>query len=117
MNDEGDLLKEDTRDEGNETKASRMSKLRKTRKEDTKLHIFPTEIGEVDIPNSKERIRNQMVCHKLGDTNKPVLGPGSAESHLPEDDKDSKDQTIVIKPLPLKASASAPGGEFHPNSK
>ncbi|XP_036728129.1 lengsin [Balaenoptera musculus] len=116
MNDEGDLLKEDTRDEGNETKASRMSKLRKTRKEDTKLHIFPTEIGEVDIPNSKERIRNQMVCHKLGDTNKPVLGPGSAESHLPEDDKDSKDQTIVIKPLPLKASASAPGGEFHPNS-
>ena len=57
-----------------------------------------------------------MVCHKLGDTSKPVMGPGSAESHLPEDDKDSKDQTIVIKPLPLKASASAPGGEFHPNS-
>uniref|UniRef100_A0A8C0E4Q7 Lengsin, lens protein with glutamine synthetase domain n=1 Tax=Balaenoptera musculus TaxID=9771 RepID=A0A8C0E4Q7_BALMU len=58
MNDEGDLLKEDTRDEGNETKASRMSKLRKTRKEDTKLHIFPTEIGEVDIPNSKDNTRD-----------------------------------------------------------
>ncbi|XP_007449647.1 PREDICTED: lengsin-like [Lipotes vexillifer] len=116
MNDEGDLLKEDTRDEGNETKASRMSKLRNTRKEVTKLHSFSTEIGEVDIANSKERIRNQMVCHKLGDTNKPVMGPGSAESHLPEDDKDSKDQTIVIKPLPLKTSANAPGGEFHPNS-
>ncbi|XP_059970546.1 lengsin [Mesoplodon densirostris] len=106
----------DTRDEGNETKASRMSNLRKTRKEVTKLHMFSTEIGEVDIDNSKERIRNQMVCHKLGDTNKPVMGPGSAESRLPEDDKDSKDQTIVIKPLPLKTSASAPGGEFHPNS-
>ncbi|XP_066867649.1 lengsin [Kogia breviceps] len=106
----------DTRDEGNETKASRMSKLRKTRKEVTKLHIFSTEIGEVDIANSKERITNQMVCHKLEDTNKPVMGPGSAESHLPEDDKDSKDRTIVIKPLPLKTSASTPGGEFHPNS-
>ncbi|XP_022421239.1 lengsin [Delphinapterus leucas] len=116
MNDEGDLLKEDIRDEGNETKASRMSKLRNTRKEVTKLHSFSTEIGEVDIANSKERIRNQMVCHKLGDTNKPVMGPGSAESHLPEDGKDSKDQTIVIKPLPIKTSVNAPGDEFHPNS-
>ncbi|XP_026936082.1 lengsin [Sagmatias obliquidens] len=116
MNDEGDLLKEDIRDEGNETKASRMSKLRNTRKEVTKLHSLSTEIGEVDIANSKERIRNQMVCHKLGDTNKPVMGPGSAESHLSEDDKDSKDQKIVIKPLPIKTSVNAPDGEFHPNS-
>ncbi|XP_004282556.1 lengsin [Orcinus orca] len=116
MNDEGDLLKEDIRDEGNETKASRMSKLGNTRKEVTKLHSLSTEIGEVDIANSKERIRNQMVCHKLGDTNKPVMGPGSAESHLSEDDKDSKDQKIVIKPLPIKTSVNAPGGEFHPNS-
>nr|XP_033723226.1 lengsin [Tursiops truncatus] len=116
MNDEGDLLKEDIRDEGNETKASRMSKLRNTRKEVTKLHSLSTEIGEVDIANSKERIRNQMVCHKLGDTNKPVMGPGSAESHLSEDDKDSKDQKIVIKPLSIKTSVNAPGGEFHPNS-
>lgn len=57
-----------------------------------------------------------MVGHKLGDTNKPVMASGSAESHLPQDDKDSKDQKIVIKPLPLKTSASTPGGEFHPNS-
>ncbi|XP_060139939.1 lengsin [Globicephala melas] len=110
------ISKLDIRDEGNETKASRMSKLRNTRKEVTKLHSLSTEIGEVDIANSKERIRNQMVCHKLGDTNKPVMGPGSAESHLSEDDKDSKDQKIVIKPLPIKTSVNAPGGEFHPNS-
>ncbi|XP_067559009.1 lengsin [Pseudorca crassidens] len=110
------ISKLDIRDEGNETKASRMSKLRNTRKEVTKLHSLSTEIGEVDIANSKERIRNQMVCHKLGDTNKPVMGPGSAESHLPEDDKDSKDQKIVIKPLPIKTSVNAPDGEFHPNS-
>ncbi|XP_073645971.1 lengsin [Tursiops truncatus] len=110
------ISKLDIRDEGNETKASRMSKLRNTRKEVTKLHSLSTEIGEVDIANSKERIRNQMVCHKLGDTNKPVMGPGSAESHLSEDDKDSKDQKIVIKPLPIKTSVNAPDGEFHPNS-
>uniref|UniRef100_A0A8C3WKL8 Lengsin, lens protein with glutamine synthetase domain n=1 Tax=Catagonus wagneri TaxID=51154 RepID=A0A8C3WKL8_9CETA len=117
MNDGGDFLKEDAKDEGNEIKSSRMSKLRRTRKKVTKLHVFSTEIGEMDVSNSKAKIRNQMVCQKLGDTNKPVLASGSAESHMPQDDKDSKDQKIVIKPLPLKTSASTPGGEFHPNSK
>ncbi|XP_057596258.1 lengsin [Hippopotamus amphibius kiboko] len=116
MNDEGDLLKEDMKDESNETKVNRMSKLRKTRKKVSKLHIFSTEVGEMDISNSKEKIRNQMVCQKLGDNSKPVMRPGSPESPLPQDDKDSKDQTIVIKPLPLKTPASAPGGEFHPDS-
>ncbi|XP_031530723.2 lengsin isoform X1 [Vicugna pacos] len=116
MNDEGDLLKEDTRDESSETKASKMSKLKRTRKKVTKLHAFSTEIGEMDTSDSKGKIRNQMVCHKLGDTSKLVMEPGSAESLLPQDDKDSKDPTILIKPLPLATSASAPDGEFHSNS-
>uniref|UniRef100_A0A4X1V2D6 Lengsin n=2 Tax=Sus scrofa TaxID=9823 RepID=A0A4X1V2D6_PIG len=60
MNDEGDLLKEDAKDEGNETKARRMSKLRKTRKKVTKLHIFSTEIGETDFSNSKDNTRDSM---------------------------------------------------------
>uniref|UniRef100_A0A8C6DLM9 Lengsin, lens protein with glutamine synthetase domain n=1 Tax=Moschus moschiferus TaxID=68415 RepID=A0A8C6DLM9_MOSMO len=117
MNDEGDLLKEDTRDEGNETKASSMSKLMRTREKVTKLHIFSTEVGEMDISNSKEKNRNLRVCHKLGDTNKPVMAHGSPESHSTPDDKDSEDQTEVIKPLPLPTLINAPGGEFHPNSK
>ena len=49
-------------------------------------------------------------------TNKPVMVPGSPESHLIPDDNDSKDQTVVIKPLPLPTLINAPGGEFHPNS-
>uniref|UniRef100_A0A671EB48 Lengsin, lens protein with glutamine synthetase domain n=1 Tax=Rhinolophus ferrumequinum TaxID=59479 RepID=A0A671EB48_RHIFE len=117
MNNEGDLLQEDSRDDGNETEASRINKLRRTRKKVTKPHISSTEMGEMDISNSKERSKKQMVCHKLGDMSKPVLGPGSAESHLPQDDKGSQNQTIVIKPSPLKTSASAPGAEFNPDSK
>lgn len=57
-----------------------------------------------------------MVCHKLGDMSKPVVGPGSADSHLPQDDKDSENQTTVIKPSRLKTSASAPCSEFNTNS-
>nr|XP_025846896.1 lengsin [Vulpes vulpes] len=109
-------LFQNTRDEGNETEASRMSKLRRTRKKVTKQHIFSTEVGEMDVSNSKERIRSQMVCHKLGNMSKSVVGPGSADSHLPQDDKDSENQTTVIKPSPLKTSASAPCSEFNTNS-
>ncbi|XP_074190099.1 lengsin isoform X2 [Rhinolophus sinicus] len=116
MNNEGDLLQEDARDDGNETEASRINKLRRMRKKVTKPHISSTEMGEMDISNSKERSKKQMVCHKLGDMSKPVLGPGSAESHLPQDDKASQNQTIVIKPSLLKTSASAPGAEFNPDS-
>lgn len=64
----------------------------------------------------KERIRNQMVCHKLADMSKPVVGPGSADPHLPQDDKDSENQTTVIKPSRVKTSASAPCSEFNTNS-
>ncbi|KAM7135904.1 lengsin isoform 3-T3 [Molossus nigricans] len=104
------------RDGGNETERSRMNKLRRTRKKATESHICSTEIGEMNISNSKERIEKQMVCHKLGNTSKPAVGPGSAECHLPRDEKDSQDQTTVVKPLPLKTSASAPGGESNPDS-
>uniref|UniRef100_A0A8C8WWQ0 Lengsin, lens protein with glutamine synthetase domain n=2 Tax=Panthera TaxID=9688 RepID=A0A8C8WWQ0_PANLE len=58
MDDEGDLLQEDTRDEGNETEANRMSKLRRTRKKVTKQHLFSTEVGEMDISNSKDDTRD-----------------------------------------------------------
>uniref|UniRef100_A0A5F9CNQ4 Lengsin, lens protein with glutamine synthetase domain n=1 Tax=Oryctolagus cuniculus TaxID=9986 RepID=A0A5F9CNQ4_RABIT len=59
MNDEGDLLQEDTaRDEVNETEASRMSKLRKTRKKVTKPHDYSTEVGEMDISNSNDCTRD-----------------------------------------------------------
>ncbi|XP_037699528.1 lengsin [Choloepus didactylus] len=116
MNDEEDLLQEDTtRDEGNENEACRMSKLRRTRKKISKSHICSTEVGEMDISNSKERIRNQMICHQLEDMHKPVVGPGS-ESDPPLDDKDSKEQTVVIRPSPSKIPASTPGSEFNLNS-
>ncbi|XP_068824540.1 lengsin [Capricornis sumatraensis] len=101
----------DTRDEDNETKASSMSKLMGTREKVTKLHIFSTEVGEMDISNSKEKIETSECA-----TNKPVMAPGYPESHLTPDDKDSKDQPVVIKPLPLPTLINAPGGEFHPNS-
>ncbi|KAF6114403.1 lengsin, lens protein with glutamine synthetase domain [Phyllostomus discolor] len=116
MNNEGDLLEEDARDEGNEMEGSRMTKLRRTRKKVTKSQISSTEIGEMDISNSKEKIKKQMVCHKVGDMSKPVVGHGSAESHLPQDDKDFQDHVTVIKPLPLETSAGTPGGEFNPDS-
>ncbi|KAF6114402.1 lengsin, lens protein with glutamine synthetase domain [Phyllostomus discolor] len=54
MNNEGDLLEEDARDEGNEMEGSRMTKLRRTRKKVTKSQISSTEIGEMDISNSKD---------------------------------------------------------------
>uniref|UniRef100_G3RZM5 Lengsin, lens protein with glutamine synthetase domain n=1 Tax=Gorilla gorilla gorilla TaxID=9595 RepID=G3RZM5_GORGO len=118
MNNEEDLLQEDsTRDEGNETEANSMNTLRRTRKKVTKPHVCSTEVGETDMSNSNERIRNQMVCHKLGNTSKPVMGPGSAESHLSYDDKDSQDETTVIKPLPPRTTTNVPGGEFNPNSE
>lgn len=56
-----------------------------------------------------------MVCHKLVDMSKPVVGPGSDESH-PQDDEDSQDHTAEMTPLPFKTSASAPGNEFSPDS-
>ncbi|XP_054211562.1 lengsin isoform X3 [Homo sapiens] len=117
MNNEEDLLQEDsTRDEGNETEANSMNTLRRTRKKVTKPYVCSTEVGETDMSNSNERIRNQMVCHKLGNTSKPIMGPGSAESHLSYDDKDSQDETTVIKPLPPRTTTNVPGGEFNPNS-
>ncbi|XP_028366808.1 lengsin isoform X3 [Phyllostomus discolor] len=109
-------LFQDARDEGNEMEGSRMTKLRRTRKKVTKSQISSTEIGEMDISNSKEKIKKQMVCHKVGDMSKPVVGHGSAESHLPQDDKDFQDHVTVIKPLPLETSAGTPGGEFNPDS-
>ncbi|XP_058411431.1 lengsin [Diceros bicornis minor] len=109
------LFEKDARDEGNDTEASKISKLRRIRKKVPKTHTFPTEIGEMDISNSKETIRNQMVCHKLGDMSRTIVGPSSAESHPQQDDKDSQDQTIVIKPSPLKTPANAPGGKFNSN--
>nr|KAF6505798.1 lengsin, lens protein with glutamine synthetase domain [Rousettus aegyptiacus] len=57
MNNEGDLLQEDARDESNETEASMINKLRRTRKKATKPHTA-TEIGEVDISNSKDNARD-----------------------------------------------------------
>nr|KAF6341415.1 lengsin, lens protein with glutamine synthetase domain [Myotis myotis] len=54
MNNEGDLLQEDSRDECNVTEGSRMSKLRRTRKKVTKSHISSTEIGEMDMSISKD---------------------------------------------------------------
>uniref|UniRef100_A0A2K6UHJ1 Lengsin, lens protein with glutamine synthetase domain n=1 Tax=Saimiri boliviensis boliviensis TaxID=39432 RepID=A0A2K6UHJ1_SAIBB len=118
MNNEEDLLQEDsTRDEGNETEANSMYKLRKTRKKVTKSHVYSTEVGETDISNSNERIRDQMVCHKLGNMSKPVMGPGSAESQLSHDDKDSQDETTVIKLLSPRTTTNVPGGEFNPNSE
>ncbi|XP_058163646.1 lengsin [Dasypus novemcinctus] len=101
---------EKTRDEGNENETCRM------RKKITNSHIRATEVGEMDIPNSKERLRNRVVCLKLGDMCKAVVGPSSAESDVPLDDKDSKDQTTVIRPLPPQTSAGTPGSEFNPNS-
>ncbi|XP_016052736.1 PREDICTED: lengsin [Miniopterus natalensis] len=108
-------LFQDAKDGGNETEGSRMSKLRRTRKKVMKSQIPSAEIGQMDLSNSKEKIKKEMVCHKLGDTSKPVVGPGSAESH-PQDDKDFQDQTTVIKPSPLKTLESPPGGEFDPDS-
>ncbi|KAF6364653.1 lengsin, lens protein with glutamine synthetase domain [Rhinolophus ferrumequinum] len=58
MNNEGDLLQEDSRDDGNETEASRINKLRRTRKKVTKPHISSTEMGEMDISNSKDNTSN-----------------------------------------------------------
>lgn len=57
-----------------------------------------------------------MVCHKLEDVSKPVVGAGSADSCRPQDDKDSENQTTGIKPSPLKTAASAPCREFNTNS-
>lgn len=50
-----------------------------------------------------------MVCHKLEDMSKTVVGPSS-------DDEDSQDHTAEMKPSPLKTSASAPSSEFNPDS-
>ena len=44
------------------------------------------------------------------------MAPGSPESHLTPDDKDSKNQTVAIKPLSLPTLINDPGDEFHPNS-
>ncbi|CAK6446854.1 unnamed protein product [Pipistrellus nathusii] len=54
MNNEGDLLQEDSKDEDNETEGSRMRKLRRTRKKVTKSHISSTEIEEMYMTNSKD---------------------------------------------------------------
>uniref|UniRef100_A0A2K6KMM3 Lengsin, lens protein with glutamine synthetase domain n=1 Tax=Rhinopithecus bieti TaxID=61621 RepID=A0A2K6KMM3_RHIBE len=116
MNNEEDFLQKDSiRDEGNETEDNSMNKLR--RKKVTKPHVCSTEVGEMDMSNSNERIRNQMGCHKLGNISKPVMGPGSDESHLPHHDKESQDETTVITPLPPRATTNVPGGEFNPNSE
>ncbi|XP_023564965.1 lengsin [Octodon degus] len=112
MNDEeGELLHEDsTKVEGNEAEASRMNKLRRTRKKVVKPHLCPMQVGDMSTSNSNERNRSQMVCHNLGDTSKP------AESHLPHSDKDSQDQTAVMKTSPPQISTSTLAGEFNPNS-
>ncbi|VTJ79615.1 Hypothetical predicted protein, partial [Marmota monax] len=104
------------KDEGNETEASRMSKLRRTRKKATKSHLCSMEVGEMNAASSNERIRNQMTCHKMGVSNKPVVRLGYAESHLSHNDKDSQDQTTTIKQSSFKMSSNAPGGESNSNS-
>uniref|UniRef100_G3UM07 Lengsin n=1 Tax=Loxodonta africana TaxID=9785 RepID=G3UM07_LOXAF len=108
--------KDTTRDEGNETEDCRINKLRRTRKKVTKPHVSSTEIEEMDLSISEERIGKQMLCNKLGDASQPVVGPGSAESDQPPDDRNSKEQVMVIKPSLPKVSVSTPGSEFHLNS-
>ncbi|KAM9666980.1 lengsin [Trichechus inunguis] len=59
MNDEGDLLQEDTTgDESKETEGCRANKLRRTRKKVTKPHISSTEVGEMDISISEDHTRD-----------------------------------------------------------
>ncbi|EHB14768.1 Lengsin [Heterocephalus glaber] len=58
----------------------------------------------------EERTRNQMLCHKLGDSSKP------AESHLSHDDKDAQDWTTATKTSPPKIATHALVDEFNPNS-
>ncbi|XP_004381438.1 lengsin [Trichechus manatus latirostris] len=110
------VLQDTTGDESKETEGCRANKLRRTRKKVTKPHISSTEVGEMDISISEERIRKQMVCNKLGDASKPVVGPGSAESDQPHDDKNSNEQVIVIKPSLPETSVSTSGSEFNLNS-
>ncbi|XP_026252598.1 lengsin [Urocitellus parryii] len=114
LDEEGQM--DTTKDEGNETEASRMSKLRRTRKKATKSHLCSMEVGETNAASSNERIRNQMTCHKMGVSNKPVVRLGYVESHLSHNDKDSQDQTTMIKQSPFKMSSNAPGGEYNSNS-
>lgn len=57
-----------------------------------------------------------MVCQKLADMSRLVVGHDSAETHLPQDDPDSQDQTIVVKPSHLKTPANASGGDFNSDS-
>ncbi|XP_013361267.1 PREDICTED: lengsin isoform X2 [Chinchilla lanigera] len=60
MNDgEQDPLQEDTtKDDGNEAEASRMSKLRRTRKKVIKSHLCSTQVREMNTSNSNDRARN-----------------------------------------------------------
>ncbi|XP_012358285.1 lengsin isoform X2 [Nomascus leucogenys] len=64
MNNEEDLLQEDsTRDEGseteaNETEANSMNTLRRTRKKVTKPHVCSTEVGEMDMSNSNDCMKD-----------------------------------------------------------
>lgn len=51
-----------------------------------------------------------MVCHAPGDMSKPT------ESHLSHNDKDSQDQTTVIKAPPPKTATSVLVGESNSNS-
>uniref|UniRef100_H0Y162 Lengsin n=1 Tax=Otolemur garnettii TaxID=30611 RepID=H0Y162_OTOGA len=110
------LLQDTTKDENNETEANRTNKLRRTRKKVTKPHVCSTEVGEMDLSHSNERMTNQMECHKSGDTSHPGVGPGSATSHPSHEDKDSQDQTTVIKPPSPQTSVSTSSGELNPNS-
>uniref|UniRef100_H0VD05 Lengsin n=1 Tax=Cavia porcellus TaxID=10141 RepID=H0VD05_CAVPO len=98
------------KDEDNETEASRMSKLRRTRKKVSKTHLCSTQVEEMNASDSNERTGNQMVCHAPGDMSKPT------ESHLSHNDKDSQDQTTVIKAPPPKTATSVLVGESNSNS-
>ncbi|KAM5256519.1 lengsin [Ctenodactylus gundi] len=116
MNDEGDLPQEDgAKDEGSETEASRMSKLRKTRKKVPKTHHCSSQVGELSPSDSHERSQNQEVCREVGDQSRPALGPVCAEPRLSQDDRDSQDQTTVIKVSPPKIPLTSPGGELNPS--
>ncbi|XP_012505732.1 PREDICTED: lengsin [Propithecus coquereli] len=85
MNDEEDFLQEDTtKDEVNETEASKMNKLRRTRKKVTKSHVCSTEVGDMDISNSNDCTRdiNQILITPQLSSRMKHIKQAMAKNHL-----------------------------------
>uniref|UniRef100_A0A8C9AAH0 Lengsin, lens protein with glutamine synthetase domain n=1 Tax=Prolemur simus TaxID=1328070 RepID=A0A8C9AAH0_PROSS len=85
MNDEGELLQEDTtKDEVNETEASKVNKLRRTRKKVTKPHVCSTEVGDMDISNSNDCTRdiNQILITPQLSSRMKHIKQAMAKNHL-----------------------------------